>query len=334
MFNVTDKPILAQQSHETFQDYFVRLFQNKAAYDLSCQEIANLLNAKAGVSYGESKWRKEYAAFCRGMNYAKRQLKPDQAHTRILSISDTHVPFQLPIETFSRYVGLCDILVLNGDITDCQAISKFPKAYRVSPMKELIEGRQYMIDLIKYLSPAKVIVNYGNHDIRFQQYLAKNLDSDLLELMPSTALELLVTDGFNHYEKESGVKTHYEPIKYVFPHIEIEYTNSWFCQIGDAIFCHPLAYSSSILKTADRAVHFFRNEGYSFSTMVMAHTHRVGSYKEGSTMLYEQGCCCDVARLHYADGRLIPSQKEGFIFLCQDKDGKEIAEMTKLHCLN
>lgn len=325
---------LAQKKHETFQDYFVRLFTKKAEYKLTCQDIADILNSKAGVEYGESKWRKEYAAFCRGMNYARRHFGKDNVHTRILSISDTHVPYQLPVDTFEQYAGMCDILVLNGDITDCQAISKFPKAYRVSPMRELIEGRQYIIDLIKLIDPAKVVVIYGNHDIRFQQYLAKNLDSDLLELMPSTALELLVVDGFHHYDKESGVKTHYSPIKDVFPEIEFEYAGSWFAQIGDAIFCHPLAYSSSILKTADRAVHYFRNEGYDFSTLVMAHTHRIGSYKQGNTMLYEQGCCCDVTKQHYADGRLVPSQKEGYIYLCQDSDGKEIVELTKLHCLN
>ena len=43
---------------------------------------------------------------------------------------------------------------------------------------------------------------YTSHDLRFQNYLAKNLDSDILELMPKTALELILIDGFNHYNKE------------------------------------------------------------------------------------------------------------------------------------
>jgi predicted phosphodiesterase len=283
--------------------------------------------------YGESKWRKEYAAFKRGMQYAL-QKSMKGIKNRILCISDTHVPYQLPISTFADYAGATDILVLNGDITDCQAISKFPKAYRVSPMSELIQARQYLIDLIDYISPNKVIINYGNHDIRFQQYLAKNLDTDLLELMPKTALELIVVDGFTHYDKAAGTKTFYEPVQNVCSSIDIEYTDSWFCQLGGTIFCHPSAFSSGILKTAEKAVQHFRNEGYQFTSLVMAHTHRIGEYKQGNTTLYEQGCCCDTSKLHYADGRLTPSHKEGYIYLCQDDNGNVIRDHTRLVSLN
>lgn len=325
--------LYARRFDELFDDYFVRLFENKEEYNLSCQDIANILNSESGVTYGESKWRKEYAAFRRGMQY-ERQKELRKIKNRILSISDTHVPYQLPISAFSDYVGITDTLVLNGDIADCQAISKFPKTYRVSPMKELIETRQYLIDLIKYISPAKVVINYGNHDIRFQQYLAKSLDSDLLELMPKTALELIVVDGFHHYDKAIGAKTYYSPIQEVIDDIEIVYTDSWHCQIGKTIFCHPTAFSSGILKTAEKAVQYFRNEGYQFTSLVMAHTHRVGEYTQGNTIMYEQGCCCDVTKQHYADGRLVSSQKEGFIYICHDDDGNAIKDRTKLVNLN
>lgn len=225
-------------------------------------------------------------------------------------------------------------LVLNGDIADCQAISKFPKAYRVSPMKELVRAREYLVALIDYIAPRAVVVNYGNHDVRFQQYLARNLDSDILELMPKTALELIFVDGFHHYNKEYGTKTWYEPVKDIYPDIDIRYTDNWFCQIGQTIFCHPMTFSGGIMKTADKAVQFFRNEGHTFDALVMAHTHRVGEYKEGNTTLYEQGCCCDVTKQHYADGRLTPSQKEGFIYICQDADGNILREHSRLIQLN
>ena len=325
--------LYARKENEQFDDYFVRLFEHKNDYGLSCQDIADILNAEAGVTYGESKWRKEYAAFHRGMMYARSKAMRG-VKNRILCISDTHVPYQLPVSVFSEYAGITDILVLNGDIADCQAISKFPKTYRVSPMAELIKTRQYLIDLINYIAPNKVVINYGNHDIRFQQYLAKNLDTDLLELMPKTALELIVVDGFNHYDKAAGTKTYYAPIQEVISDVEIVYTNSWFCQIGETIFCHPTAFSCGILKTAEKAVQYFRNEGYQFTSLVMAHTHRVGEYKQGNTTLYEQGCCCDVTKQHYSDGRLTHSQKEGFIFLCQDENGSAIREHTKLVALN
>ncbi len=325
--------LCARKEDEQFDDYFVRLFENKSSYGLSCQDIADILNAEVGVTYGESKWRKEYAAFHRGMMYAKQKAMQG-VKNRILCVSDTHVPYQLPVETFADYAGVTDILVLNGDIADCQAISKFPKTYRISPMSELIQTRQYLIDLINYISPNKVVINYGNHDIRFQQYLAKNLDTDLLELMPKTALELIVVDGFNHYDKAIGTKTYYAPIQDVMSDVEIVYTNSWFCQIGGTIFCHPTAFSCGILRTAEKAVQYFRNEGYQFSALVMAHTHRVGEYKQGNTVMYEQGCCCDVTKQHYADGRLVASQKEGYIYICHDKDGNIVREHTRLVEIN
>lgn len=291
------------------------------------------MNNESGEHKGESAWRKEYAAFHRGRLY-ERGMAAGDVGTRILTISDPHVPFNLSVKTFAKYCGMVDVLVLNGDITDCQAISKFPKAYRFSPMEELILARQYVIDLANTIKPRKIVVIYGNHDLRFQSYFSKSLDTDLLELMPKTSLELIFVDGFTHYNKLNGTKTKYDALADVFDDIEIDYVDNWFTQIGSTIFCHPLAFSSQIMKTAAKAVDFFRNEGYVFDSLIMAHTHRVGDYYIGNTALYEQGCCCDVKSMHYADGKLIPSQKEGYMYFCQDRDGKFIKSSAKLELLN
>lgn len=253
---------------------------------------------------------------------------------RILSISDTHVPYQLPLTVFKDYIGIVDTLQLNGDVLDCQSISKFPKTYRVSMIEEMVQARQYIIDLVEYIKPKKVVINYGNHELRFQTYLARSLDGDMLELMPQTALDLICTDGFNHYDKRNKCKTWYEPLVKVFDDVEIIYTENWHCQIGDTIFCHPSAFSSGIMKTAEKAMLWFRNEGYNFKTLVMSHTHRLGEYAVGNTIMYEQGTCSDVTKQHYCDGKLVNSQKEGFLYLCQDEDGNTIKDKTKLIKLN
>ena len=318
---------------ESFDDYFVRLFENAIDYDLRYYEIAELLNNECGEQYGESKWRKDFKLFKRGMLYEQSKCESGVA-TRILSISDLHVPFQKPIEIFNEYVGKIDILQINGDLTDFSGISKFPRAYRSSPMDELIESRQYLIELIEYINPKKVVLTYGNHDIRFQTYFVKQLDTDLLELMPETSLELICNDGFRHYDKNLRTKVFYDPLINVFDNIEIEYSNNWYCQIGDVIFCHPLTFKTGIMKTSNDAVTWFRNEGYNFSALVMAHTHRVGEYAVGNTILYEQGACCETSKMKYSNGRLVMSQKEGFLYLCLDKDGKPIRESSKLIYLN
>jgi hypothetical protein len=66
----------------------------------------------------------------------------------------------------------------------------------------------------------------------------------------------------------------------------------------------------------------------------MAHTHRTGEYTIGNTTIYEQGACCDTKKNDYSNGRLYNSQKEGFIYICQDTNGKIIKDKTKLVVLN
>lgn len=255
--------------------------------------------------------------------------------TTILSISDLHVPFQLSYELLSKYRNV-DILQINGDVVDCQALSRFPKQYRISPMDEMIQGRQYLIDLIKYINPKKVICNYGNHDVRFSNYFAKNIDTDILQLQPNTSLELIFDDGFRNYDKLNKTKTWYEPLTNVFDDtgIDIQFVDDWKVKIGKTWFVHPLSYRSNILATADKAKDFLQDtDPESFDCVVMAHTHSVGDAEKGYIRLIEQGAFCDVAKMRYSDGKLQKPQKMGFAIICQDKDGKLIKDKTKVNVL-
>lgn len=254
--------------------------------------------------------------------------------TTILSISDLHYPYAKPLDTFKEYSGKIDILQLNGDLIDCTSLSKFLKTYRVSPIEEIIGARQYIIDLIEMIKPKKVIVNHGNHELRLGSILAAKLDNELQELMPETALDYIFVDGFTHYDRRTKSKVKYSPLCDVFDDVEIEYTGTWYSQYKDVLFCHPKAFSSMPMKTASNALMWFRNEEFNFKSLIMSHTHRVGSYKIGNTMIYEQGCCCETSKMRYNDGQLINSQKEGFMIICLDKDGHVIEEKTKIKTLN
>ena len=199
-------------------------------------------------------------------------------------------------------------------------------------MEELVVGRQYLINLIEFLNPARVVCNYGNHDKRFASYFAKNLDTDILELMPNTSLELIFVDGFNHYNKRERTKVWYEPLQAVFPEKQIEFIDDWKCQIGKTIFAHPLAYRSGILATAEKAKQFFQDScEQPFDTICMAHTHKIGDTMSGRVRLLEQGAFAEVTKMFYADGKLTPQQKSGFAVIYQDKDGNTIHEKTKVN---
>ena len=324
---------LIRHDCESFDDYALRLYANKNTYGLTCWGVANLLNKESGLNKQESAWRKFYTAVKYGIEYQKKKSEHGVT-TRILCLSDFHFPFQLPITTFEDYSNKVDVLVLNGDLLDFYGCSKFPKSYRVSPIEEMVGGRLYIINLIKMLNPKRVIAIDGNHELRLCDYLNKNLDCELNELIPDSSLEYLFIDGFNHYDKRNGTKTWYSPIKEVFKDIEIIYAGNWFYQYDDIIFTHPKAFSSGIMKTTEKAMQWFRNEGYTFDKLVMAHTHRLGSYKIGNTFLFEQGCCCDTKKLKYSNGKLINTPKEGFLYLCLNKDGSINEDATKLVSLN
>lgn len=322
-------PPYARLENEEYYDYFVRLAEHKVQYGLNWDNIAALLNHENGNNFGECTYRKFFAAFQAGRKYEAAKATGTVAD-RILCISDLHFPFQLPVETFSAYRGI-DTLILNGDLVDMQSISKFSKSYRVSPMEEMIGCRQYLIELIDYIAPKRVIINKGNHEVRFGNYLAKNLDSEMKELMPETALDLIINDGFFHYDKRARTKVFYEPIADVYCGIiPVIYTGEWWCKHGKTIFAHPLTYSSGILKTTEKAANYFYRVTSDFDAVVLAHTHKLGMYLQGDVALYEQGTCSDVSQLEYADGNLTMPQQQGFLYLCQDAQGNLILDQTKL----
>lgn len=277
----------------------------------------------------ESSYRKKYQ-IGKLMYQNVFSMDGTDVHRRILCVSDLHVPFHKPLTVFSDYCNHVDTLVINGDVQDCQSISKFSKSYRLSFKREMIAARSYLIGLIQYINPKEVYINSGNHEDRLGSYLAKNLDSDVNSLMPDSPLELIVDDGFTDYDKQLGEKTYYKPLVDIFPDKNIVYTRNWWCKIGETIFCHPKAFSSTMMKTAEKAMTFFRNEGIIFDALCMAHTHRIGSYKIGNTVIYEQGCCCETEKMRYSDGALTLAQQEGFLYLCQDINGKLIKDTTKL----
>lgn len=243
---------------------------------------------------------------------------------RILCISDLHIPFNLPVSTFEKYKNKVDTLILNGDIVDMQGISKFPKLYRVSPMEELIGCRLFLIELIEMLKPKKVIVTNGNHEIRYGSFLAKNLDNETVELQPNSPMELIVEDGFTWYDKRNKFKAKYPALCKIYDDVEFVYPDDWKCQVGDTIFCHPFSFSSQPMKTGQKAYNWFLENGYTFKNIVVAHTHKVGNYMIADKNIYESGCCADIHKNNYTDGKLVTSQSCGFVYVEQTSNGETV----------
>jgi hypothetical protein len=70
---MTDNPILKRREDESLKDYEIRICSNKDKYDLSWDQVAEVLNHQRGENWSESKYRKWYSAFKDGLDYAKIQ---------------------------------------------------------------------------------------------------------------------------------------------------------------------------------------------------------------------------------------------------------------------
>lgn len=323
-----------QLENESFFEWKLRLCKAKLnkEIDLDWSEIASILGLSVSsdhlrkTSYG----LKEYDDYIHSSDNSN-------VHTTILSISDAHVPFNLPVDIFKEYKNRVDILVFNGDTEDCYSCSSFPRKYRVGIDEEMILTRQYMIDVINMIMPKKVIVIMGNHEYRLGRHLTDKLNDDILTIMPDTPLELIVNRGFHVKDRRNKTETWYSPIKEMFAelNIDVEYNDGeWYQIVGRTIFAHPMSYSSGMLKTTEKAVNFFLRQNREFNSIVLGHTHKLGSYFQGNIKMYEQGCTCDLSKIDYNNGKLIIPGQNGFIYICQDKDGNIIDSKTKLVTLN
>lgn len=256
----------------------------------------------------------------------------DKTKTKILNASDFHYPFNLPKEVFSNYKNKVDILCLNGDIQDAFGISRYLKKYRLPFIEELIGTRQFLIELINYINPKDVIVNYGNHESRILNALDKKLSDEFMALMPKSSLSLICDTGFWEYDHRKKTKTFYEPLNKVFTDIKVKYTDNWFCRIGQSIFAHPMAFRKGVLKTTEQAYTWFLQSGEEpFDMLCLSHTHHQGLSRLGKTFIYENGCLCE--EMDYTESRLMKPHEQGYLFVVQDQNGNFLYDESKLICL-
>ncbi len=315
---------------ETNFEYKVRLckLKKKNEIDLDWAEIVEIL----GLDISPDHLRKIAIGLVEYDDYIHNE---SGVSKRILSISDAHVPFNLPTEIFSKYKNRVDTLIFNGDTEDCWSCSSFPRKYRVGLDEEMVLTRQYMIDVISMIRPKEVIVLLGNHEYRLGRHLTDKLNEDILSIMPDSPLELIVNKGFHVKDRKNKTETWYSPLVDLFAEegITVNYTGAWHTMVGKTIFAHPLSYSSGMLKTTEKAVNFFLRENREFNSICLGHTHKLGSYYQGNIKMYEQGCTCDLSKLDYNDGKLIIPGQNGYIYICQDTNGNIIDDKTKLEII-
>jgi hypothetical protein len=98
--------------------------------------------------------------------------------TRVLALSDLHLRFhdRLAIECALRYGEKFapDAILLNGDVFDFYAISRFDKdPTKPKVSDELSAGREFFAHLRQRFPGVRVVFKKGNHDERWDAYLQR-----------------------------------------------------------------------------------------------------------------------------------------------------------------
>jgi predicted phosphodiesterase len=242
----------------------------------------------------------------------KKAKQPDTR--RIVVAGDFHAPFQdneAVAELIRREHG-ADLLILNGDLQDFYAISRFIKYERVSVESELA-AVDALLGQLSRAFPAVTVVA-GNHDHqRFEKQLRDRLSPEMVHV-----IEFLT----------GGNMSVIRLIAKRYPNIRLagqavgRHTLSWFHQEGDLLCTHAEKFSSvegSVMRALANKMQ--RQAGLlglsPWSVCVQAHTHQFGILKVGDKLMVEGGCMSGVPGYALTAGSGQSVQTNGYVTLTQ-----------------
>lgn len=191
---------------------------------------------------------------------------------RFLHLCDLHIPFH-DIDVLEEAVGYAlpsgiKHCVINGDLLDVYAASKFAKNKSVDIRREIECATRVLDVLCAHFET--VVLTEGNHERRIKRYVAASIDPDLQWLFRVDLLDMLAQQ-----------------------HDNVLYARGPWCKVGSVVFAHPDAYSKVPGRTALSIADSLRARGETVSAVVIGHTHKVvnGMLANGMA-IYEAGCAC------------------------------------------
>jgi predicted phosphodiesterase len=209
-------------------------------------------------------------------DYTEKVGNPVNANYKVLSISDTHIPYYHDRHEYKI------------------AIAWLKKLSTLFP---------------------KIILTKGNHEERLQSYFQANVDPIVSFMTDPDILQRLADgydfDEFGNFRKEHNLSNvHYSsgPL-------------SWFTQVGKCIFAHPSGSSSIPMRTAIKTAEYFNARGYDFDSVVIGHTHKMGSMIWNNKLIIEQGCACVPMEYEGTSKMAYRPQAFGYAVMYMDKEG-------------
>ncbi len=247
--------------------------------------------------------------------YTETVGNPKGANYKVLSISDTHIPFYHNgvIKDAIKKHGDADVLVLNGDILELHSVSRWPKSKAVA-LKHEYQMAMAWLRKMSDLFP-KVVLTKGNHEERLQSYFQANVDPGVSFMTDPDILHRLA-NGYDFDEFGELRKMHDLD--------NVHYTKgglSWFARIGKCIFAHPSGGSAIPMRTSVNTANYFLGREYDFDALVVGHTHKMGTVIWNNKLLIEQGCACVPLEYEATSKMKYRPQAFGYAVVYMDREG-------------
>ena len=263
-------------------DYEERLYRNQSLYNLSWEEINELL----GIEQHPDSTRKASYGYLRRVDQ-ERENKFDKS---VMIINDIHLPFEREdvLEIINKHKNEITTLVIGGDLMDCQSISFFPKVKALTLEQELIYAYEFLKKIRKILDNSQdIIIINGNHEERWFRDICDMHKKDMQKFINPNLIDMIV-EGFTIYEDNKKKK--FEGIG------GITYIPHWFVNIDEKIIvCHQKDFSRVKGKMLENTAQHFLNRGENFDVLVCTHTHKYSSGlvdRFQNKFVIENGCLC------------------------------------------
>jgi predicted phosphodiesterase len=238
---------------------------------------------------------------------------------RIVIASDFHAPFQCNhsvAQLIARESGTADTLIINGDIQDFYAISRFIKYEQVS-----VESELAAVDaLLGQLAAAfpEVILVGGNHDTaRFEKQLRTLLPIELqhvIEFLTGGNLSVLRV-----------IAKRYPNVRFADTQVG-RFHVGWYWQLGDLITAHAEKYSR-VPGSALRGIDEWFTDQHDvlglkpWKVLIQAHTHMMALFPwKADKLLVEGGAMCHVHGYQLQARIAGRPQRNGYVTL-EQKNG-------------
>lgn len=239
--------------------------------------------------------------------------------TKILSLSDIHFPFARVdlLEKIVKEHSDANIVVLNGDILEGYAFSRYEKHKKVAAIDEYLSA----FDFIAYLSKnfPQVILVEGNHDVRVARTLKeRGVPSELNQIVnPSVLARIANGEELN---RDGSLKKKHE-----FSNVIFDSNESWYTKVGKTLFIHPYTRGSgkpgeTAITMGDKLAR--RYEESEVDSVVCGHTHRIYKGVVNGRLYIEQGYLGGVlSHLFEPNNDYRNNYLNGYAVIYQDENG-------------